>query len=123
MWLPKQPKTKLLGVLIDNQLLWREHVDKALKAFDNQLRVLRKMSYLPSHLLEETYLKTIISRVTYRIGVWGSCSVATKCLLKWKTCISRQEELFIKYRKTIWTMKSLTLSTGKTWNTYIKEDQ
>ena len=80
MWLPKQPKTKLLGVLIDNQLLWREREDKALKAFDNQLRVLRKMSYLPSHLLEETYLKTVISRVTYRIGVWGSCSVATENL-------------------------------------------
>lgn len=41
-------KTKLLGVLIDNRLLWREHVDKALKAFGKQLRVLKKMIYLPS---------------------------------------------------------------------------
>ena len=40
-------KTKLLGVLTDNRLLRRKHVNKALKAFDNQLRVLRKMSYLP----------------------------------------------------------------------------
>ena len=41
-------KTKLFGVLIDNRLLWREHVDKALKAFGKQLRVLKKMIYLPS---------------------------------------------------------------------------
>ena len=40
-------KTKLLGVLTDNRLLRRKHVDKALKAFDNQLCVMRKMSYLP----------------------------------------------------------------------------
>ena len=40
-------KTKLLGVLTDTRLLRRKHVDKALKAFDNQLCVMRKMSYLP----------------------------------------------------------------------------
>lgn len=44
-------KTKLLGVVIDNQ---REHVDKALKAFGNQIRALRKMSYLPLQLKKST---------------------------------------------------------------------
>lgn len=69
-------KTKLSGVLVDNRLLWREHIGRAQKALGKQLRVLRKISYLKSHLLEEIYFKTVIPRVTYSIGVWGSCSVA-----------------------------------------------
>ena len=53
-------KTKLSGVLIDNRLLWREHVDRTLKALGKQLSVLRKISYLKSHILEEIYFKTVI---------------------------------------------------------------
>ena len=53
-------KTKLSGVLVDNRLLWREHIDRAQKALGKQLRVLRKISYLKSHLLKEIYFKTVI---------------------------------------------------------------
>ena len=53
-------KTKLSGVLVDNRLLWREHIDRAQKALGKQLRVLRKISYLKSRLLVEIYFKTVI---------------------------------------------------------------
>ena len=34
-----------------------------------------KMNYLPSHLFEEIYFKTVITRVPYCTGVWGCCSI------------------------------------------------
>lgn len=39
-------KTKLSGVLVDNRLLWREHIDRAQKALGKQRRVLRKLVIL-----------------------------------------------------------------------------
>ena len=67
-------KTKVLGVLLDHRLSWREHVNDVIKSLSRQLCVLKSMRYLSSQLLEEMYFKTIIPQITYCIGVWGSCS-------------------------------------------------
>ena len=67
-------KTKVLGVLLDHRLSWREHVNDVIKSLSRQLCVLKSMRYLSSQLLEEIYFKTIIPQITYCIGVWGSCS-------------------------------------------------
>ena len=62
-------KTKIIGVTVDKRLMWREHVDKVHNSFSSQIRVLKKMSYLPTRLLEEIYFKTIIPHLTYCIAV------------------------------------------------------
>ena len=67
-------KSKVLGVLLDHRLSWREHVNDVIKSLSRQLCVLKSMRYLSSQLLEEIYFKTIIPQITYCIGVWGSCS-------------------------------------------------
>jgi hypothetical protein len=93
-------KTKLLGVLIDKKLSWKEHVDKVHKSFSSQIRVLRKTSYLPSRLLEEIYFKTIIPHVTYYISVWGNCSVSM---------FTKMESLHIKAGRIIHKILQNTL--------------
>lgn len=40
------------------------------------MQALKRMRFLPTQLLEQIYFKTVISRVTYCIGVWGNCSLS-----------------------------------------------
>ena len=76
-------KTKVLGVLLDHRLSWREHVNDVIKSLSRQLCVLKSMRYLSSQLLEEIYFKTIIPQITYCIGVWGSCSGSMFTEIEW----------------------------------------
>lgn len=58
-------KTKLLGVVIDNILTWREQLEKVHMSFSSQYRVLKKMPYLPPRLMEAFYYKAVIPQITY----------------------------------------------------------
>ena len=69
-------KTKLVGVVIDNKLTWRDQLEKTHKSLSSQYRVLKKMRYLSSKLLETFYFGTVTPQITYCISVWGNCSVA-----------------------------------------------
>lgn len=69
-------KTKLVGVVIDNKLTWRDQLEKTQESLSSQYRVLKKMRYLSPKLLETFYFRTVIPQVTYCISVWGNCSVA-----------------------------------------------
>lgn len=67
---------KSLGVLIDNRLTWDSHIKKLSKSFSAQLKMLKRMKYLPVNQLEDIYFNMILPNVTYCISVWGSCSHA-----------------------------------------------
>lgn len=45
-------KTKLVGVVIDNKLTWRDRLEKTHKSLSSQYHVLKKMRYLSPKLLE-----------------------------------------------------------------------
>ena len=66
------PKTKYLGVIIDQHLNWKQQVDAVYKSYCTKLKLLTRLSYLPKQTLEEIYFKTIIPSVVYCIAVWGS---------------------------------------------------
>ena len=68
-------KTKLVGVVIDNKLTWRDQLEKTHKSLSSQYRVLKKMRYLSPKLREAFYFRTVIPQITYCISVWGNCSV------------------------------------------------
>ena len=69
-------KTKLVGVVIDNKLTWKDQLEKTHKSLSSQYRVLKKMKYLSPKLLEAFYFRAVIPQITYCISVWGNCSVA-----------------------------------------------
>ena len=66
------PKTKCLGIIIDQQLNWKQQVDAVHKSYCTKLKLLTRLSYLPKQTLEEIYFKTIIPSVVYCKAVWGS---------------------------------------------------
>ena len=65
-------KTKCLGIIIDQQLNWKQQVDAVHKSYCTKLKLLTRLNYLPKQTLEEIYFKTIIPSVVYCIAVWGS---------------------------------------------------
>ena len=66
--------TQSLRIKIDNRLTWNKQIEKVAKSYSTKLSQLKRMNYLPKHVLEEIYNKTIIPIVTYGILVWGTCS-------------------------------------------------
>ena len=67
---------KILGITVDNRIIWKQDVDKISKSFSAKIRVLKKLRFLKQKQLEQIYYKTIIPQVTYCISVWGNCSPA-----------------------------------------------
>ena len=65
---------KCLGVTIDNNMTWKNQITKVSNQYNAKLSHLRRIRYLPRHILETIYYKCIISTVTYCIAVWGTCT-------------------------------------------------
>ena len=59
--------TQSLGLNIDNRLTWKDQHNRVTKSFSAKLRQLKRMKYLPRHVLEEIYQKSVLPTVTYGI--------------------------------------------------------
>ena len=92
-------KTTCLGVVIDNKLSWRPHIDSLHKKYGGKLKFLKRMKGLPTSVLEEVYYKGIVPSVTYGIAVWGTCSISI---------FNDREQLHIKAAKLIYKIPSET---------------
>ena len=68
--------SKCLGIIIDSNLSWQEHIKSLLKSFNKKIAVLRRIKFLPSSILQTIYFRTVLPSVLYGIVVWGSCSPA-----------------------------------------------
>ena len=66
--------TSLLGIEVDNKLTWNAQVKKVTKSHSAKVGQLKIMAYLPIHVEEEIYFKTIVGAVTYIMSVWWTCS-------------------------------------------------
>ena len=68
--------TQSLGLNIDDRLTWKDQHNRVTKSFSAKLRQLKRMKYLPRHVLEEIYQKSVLPTVTYGILVRGTCSLS-----------------------------------------------
>ena len=68
--------TSLLGIEVDNKLTWNTQVKKVIKSYSAKVGQLKRMAYLPIHVQEEIYFKTIIAAVAYGMTVWWTGSPA-----------------------------------------------
>ena len=66
--------TSLLGIEVDNKLTWNVPVKKVIKPYSAKVKQLKRMAYLPIHVQEEIYFKTIIAAVAYGMTVRWTCS-------------------------------------------------
>ena len=71
--IPQQSCTKFLGPWIDENLTWKEHMNKLILKLNSNVNLLKTgRNHLTQHALKVVYFAQIHSNLTYGIGVWGS---------------------------------------------------
>ncbi|XP_067052004.1 uncharacterized protein [Acropora muricata] len=64
--------TNCLGVTIDDKLSWSQHITLARSALNAKVKMLRRINFLSTSILENFYYKIVIPSVLYGIVIWGS---------------------------------------------------
>ena len=78
---PKSKKTsvKYLGVIVDNQLKWEDHVNLVLSKISKANWMLKYAEkVLPTNFLKMIYLGLVEPQFRYCCSVWGSVGVTTR---------------------------------------------
>ena len=71
--LERVTKTKFLGIIIDENLTWQNHINGISKTISRNIGVLNKVKYfMPQRILHTLYCTLVLSYVNYGILVWGS---------------------------------------------------
>ena len=88
--------TKFLGVLIDECLTWKNHIDCISKTVSRNIGVMNKLKHsIPARILHSLYCTLILPYLSYGILIWG------------KTCKSYLDKL-IKLQK--WAIRTISNS-------------
>ena len=88
--------TKFLGVLIDECLTWKNHIDCISKTISRNIGVMNKLKhYIPYRILHTLYCTLISPYLNYGILIWGN------------TCKSYLDKL-VKLQK--WALRTITNS-------------
>ena len=64
-------KTKLLGMIIDENLSWNEHISELKLNYVNKLNLVKTSRFFPTSVLLDLYFKVILPSITYALVVWG----------------------------------------------------
>ena len=92
--------TKFLGIFIDRNLTFQDHVRYISSKVSRSLGVLRKLSgYLPGEILKTLYLSLILPYLTYAIEVW------------YGTYKNTTEKLFVLQKNLFASLNRLTIMT------------
>ena len=76
--IPQVGSTKFLGLWIDQDLSWKEHISAKVKAKKSKLNLLlTSKNFLSTHALRILYFAQINSNLTYGISMWGSLLMKT----------------------------------------------
>ena len=65
--------TKFLGVLIDECLTWKHHIDCIAKTISRNIGVMNKLKYyIPTRILHTLYCSLVSPYLNYAILIWGN---------------------------------------------------
>ena len=88
--------TKFLGVIIDENLSWKNHIDGVTKTISRNIGVINKLKHsVPQKVLYTLYCTLVLPYINYNILVWGN------------TCKSYIDKIL---RLQKWAVRSITNS-------------
>ena len=65
--------TKCLGVIIDENLTWKNHIDAISKTISRNIGVLTKLKhFVPENMLYSLYCTLILPYINYGVLIWGN---------------------------------------------------
>ena len=71
--LDRVSSTKFLGVIIDENLTWKKHIDAISKTISRNAGMLTKLKhFVPENILYTLYCTMILPYINYSIIIWGS---------------------------------------------------
>ena len=77
--LDRVTNTKFLGVIIDENITWKQHIDATSKTISRNIGVINKLKhYLPGRILYSLYCSLVMPYINYGVLVWGN-AYKTKC--------------------------------------------
>lgn len=66
-------QTKFLGIIVDDKLTFKNHIDQVVKKISRSCGILRKVSqFVPHYVIKKLYLSIVYPHLTYGIEAWGS---------------------------------------------------
>ena len=85
-------KTKFVGVLIDENLTWKDYIDAISKTMSRNVGTINKLKYfVPKRILLSSYYTLVMPQLNYGILAWGnSCKTYLNKLLKLQKRAVRQ---------------------------------
>ncbi len=125
-------KTKFLGVIIDENLTWKNHIDGITKTISRNIGMLNKLKFfMPERILYTLYCSLILPYINYGILIWGkACKTHLEKihkLQKWAVRIisnshyrSHSGPLFLKYN-LLNVYKNYELEAGVFMYNYFKK--
>ena len=67
--------TKFLGLMLDERLIWREHIEMIVRKIQPVIRTFARIrNYLPSELKRKVYFALVHSHFCFLANVWGHCA-------------------------------------------------
>ena len=73
--LNRKDNIKFLGVTVDSKLTFKNHINEICSKVSKTLGIMRKLNYLPSHVLLRIYFAMIFPYLIYCIEAWGSIKI------------------------------------------------
>jgi hypothetical protein len=65
-------RTKFLGVIIDENLTWKNHIDGITKTISRNIGIINKLKYfVPERILFTLYCSLVLPYINYGILIWG----------------------------------------------------
>ena len=113
MELENTDNIKYLGIVLDSQLLWNEHVRHVRNKLCRSIGCIRRIKhFLPRKILVNLYYSLILPHIDYCCTAWGSCS---------KTNLNIIQRLQNKYARLVlnaaWYTSQCFLLTTLNWQT------
>ena len=127
--MPQVQSTKLLGVWIDEQLKWHEHVNSVILKLRSKIHMLRKgKNLLSTHARRILYFAQIHSHLTYGLVCWGNMidnSDLRRLKKMQNACVklidrSKPVEKIYHDHKILTIEKLIRLENAKTWFKFYK---
>ena len=70
--LDRVTKTKFLGVIIDENLTWKIHIDGITKTISRNIGMINKLKFfVPERILRTLYCTLVLPYINYGILIWG----------------------------------------------------
>ena len=70
--LKRVDKTKFLGVTIDENLSWKNHIDGITKTISRNIGMINKLKFIiPERILHTLYCTLVLPYINYSILIWG----------------------------------------------------